>query len=540
MMSSCAARATSSSAPIGRALVSVLCALIAVPPATLALPSNPTNEGRLDRTVRFLQEAQDTDGGFGGEAGGRSSQLFSAWVALALAAAAINPQDQAKPGGASVYTYLAEHAAQAIRAELCGSTICTTAFERELLVVDAAGTSPRDFGGIDLLSELLARKLTDGSFPFVPGGHGEVNDTIFAILSLSPIAEPAVQEAVRRAAEWVIEQQNTDGSWSWQVKGGPGESDMTGAAIEALNAAGMPNTEAQRKAIAYLHEVQKPDGGFPEFPSEAESNSGSTAWATQGIWAAGENPEAQAWIQKSSGRGPLDYLESMQQPDGHIRYRAGEELNGVWMTAYAGPAYAGQPLPVPPPPRNSNPPPPPSSPGQGGEGSQSGSGVIAGGGGSGAPLFSRPQPRSKGHAAGGARLLVRKRAKTAKTDSAKRHRNPGPPRKAPVSTIVGNSPRRRERHSDNGHHGALRARLAGAGGAQLAGAGAGRRAGNREVKGVLLGAPAAAHEPGAPGLHSAGAGRNQTPWLTVAIAGALLLSFLLGTQLERRRPEAIL
>lgn len=193
-----------------------MCVAILGSTATFAAPNNSTNQARLDRTVRFLQEAQNMDGGFGGEKGQESSQLFSAWVALGLAGAAINPQDQAKPSGTSVYSYLAEHAARAIRMELCAPSICTTAFERELLVVDASGTSPHDFGGIDLVSELLARKLPDGSFPFVTGGHGEVNDTIFAILSLSPIAEPAVQEVVQHAAKWVIEQQNTDGSWSWE------------------------------------------------------------------------------------------------------------------------------------------------------------------------------------------------------------------------------------------------------------------------------------------------------------------------------------
>ncbi|HTA97382.1 MAG TPA: prenyltransferase/squalene oxidase repeat-containing protein [Solirubrobacteraceae bacterium] len=483
--------------------------------------------------MRFLQEAQNSNGGFGGEAGEESSQLFSAWVALALAAASINPQDQAKPGGASVYTYLAEHVAKAIRSELCAPVICTTAFERELLIVDASGTSPESFGGVDLVSELLARKLPDGSFPFVPGGHGEVNDTIFAILSLSPIKEPAVQEVVEHAAEWVIQQQNTDGSWAWQNKGSPGESDMTGAAIEALNAAGMSNTEAQQKAIKYLHEVQEPDGGFPEFPSEGESNSGSTAWATQGIWAAGEDPEAPSWVQPSSGHGPLDYLESMQQLDGHIRYRKSEELNGVWMTAYAGPAYAGQSLPVPPPPRNPEAPTPPIAPAQGGGGTQSGSGVIAGGGGLGAPLFSRPQPGSKGHTPGGVRQLKDQH------HNVNEHRhNPGPPRKTPVPTATSASAHRHagahhpKRHDPATHKGS--------GGVAIAGTGAGgsAQASGGDVKGILIGAPAGTLQPGAPGLHSAGA--NRTSWLAIGIAGALLLCVLMGMQIELRRPEAIL
>lgn len=510
-----------------------LCVLICVSPPALGAPSNELNRKRLENTVRSLQEAQNSDGGFGGEAGEESSQLFSAWVALALAAASVNPQDQAKPGGSSVYTYLTEHVAKAIRSELCAPVICTTAFERELLIVDASGTSPENYGGVDLVSELLARKLPDDSFPFVPGGHGEVNDTIFAILSLSPIKEPAVQEVVEHAAEWVIQRQNSDGSWAWQNKGSPGESDMTGAVIEALNAAGMPNTGAQQKAIKYLHEVQEPDGGFPEFSSEGESNSGSTAWATQGIWAAGEDPEASSWVQPSSGHGPLDYLESMQQPDGHIRYREGEELNGVWMTAYAGPAYAGQPLPIPPP--SLDPAAlttPPSSPGQGG-GTQSGSGVIAGGGGLGAPLFSRPQPDSKGRTPGGARQLEDRRRNTIK-----QRRNPGPRRKTPVPTATSAS----AHHPAGAHRHSTRRDptvLSGSGGVAIAGTGTGGGAQSSgvDVKGILIGEPTGASQPGAPGLHSAGAG--QTSWLAIGIAGALLLCVLMGMQIELRRPEAI-
>jgi hypothetical protein len=506
--------------------------------STLAAPNNELDKKRLESTVRFLQEAQNSDGGFGGEAGEESSQLFSAWVALALAAASINPRDQAKPGGSSVYTYLAEHVAKAIRSELCAPVICTTALERELLIVDASGTSPEDFGGVDLVSELLARKLPDGSFPFVPGGHGEVNDTIFAILSLSPIEEPAMHEVVEHAAEWVIQQQNTDGSWAWQNKGSPGESDMTGAAIEALNAAGMHDTKTQQKAIEYLHEVQEPDGGFPEFPSEGESNSGSTAWATQGIWAAGENPEATSWIQPSSHHGPLDYLESMQLPDGHIRYRKSEELNGVWMTAYAGPAYAGQPLPIPRPPRNPEAPTPPSSPGQGSEGAQSGSGVIAGGGGLGAPLFSRPQPDSKGRTPGGARRL-----KDQHHNVTKYRRNPGPPRETPVPTATSATAYRHlrahhpKRRDPKKHDPATRD---GSGGVAIAGAGAGGgvQASGGDVKGILIGASAGAPRPGAPGLHSAGA--NQTSWPAVGIAGVLFLAALVGMRIEWRRPEVVL
>ena len=320
----------------------VLCALalLCTDPAALAKPNGPTNEARLDSTVRYLQDSQLPGGGFG-NAGQEPSQDFSAWVAFALAAAGINPRDQAQPGGVDAYSFLVAHFKQGIAEELCAPAICTTTLERELLVVETTGTDPHDFAGYDLLGEILARKLPGGSFPYVPGDDGEINDTVWAMLALSAIGEPAAREAVHEAAKWLIGQQESNGSWSWKDKDGQGEVDTTGAAIEALNAAGMHDTAAQERAFKYLHEAQEPDGGFPEFPGEGEANVASTAWATQGIWSAGQNPEA--WLTHSglATEEPLGYMASLQQPDGHIEWGVNKEMNGVWMTAMVAPTFAG-------------------------------------------------------------------------------------------------------------------------------------------------------------------------------------------------------
>ena len=40
-----------------------------------------------------------------------------------------------------------------------------------------------------------------------------MNDTIFAILALAPIKEPAIEGVVQAAAEWVINEQHADGGW---------------------------------------------------------------------------------------------------------------------------------------------------------------------------------------------------------------------------------------------------------------------------------------------------------------------------------------
>jgi hypothetical protein len=498
----------------------------------------------LDRMVRYLQNDQNEDGGFGGEPGEASSTGFSAWVALALAATGVNPRSQAKPGGQSAYSYLTAHAAE---------MSYTTDFARELLVVDATGTSPHEFGGVDLVARILARQVPQPAqngvaFPHdAESGEPGMNDTIFAALALSPIREPAAQTAVQQAANWIEREQNKDGSWPSTCprtaagcnpsgKEPEGEADMTAAAIEALNAAGRHDTGAQRRALEYLRRTQNPgEGGFAEKLGARESNSdsgveanvGSTAWVTQAIWAAGENPER--W--KPSGVDPLTYIESMQEPDGHVRWTHTQDMNGVWMTAYSGPALAGVPLPVPAPPYT-----PPEVPGSGG-------GVTSGGGGEGAVLFSRPQAQSKGHTPGGAKTNRRS------AEPRRRRRNPGALRKHAAATTA-ESARSHEpgpaaaaaaAAARTGHRGGTHAGLgAPHGGAVLSvpGPSEDASAAATEVTGIPIGSPTVgtqAREPGAPGLRSAAAPPRPI-WPALMIAGLALLLALAGSVLERRRP----
>ncbi len=508
-------------------------------PATCATPvaraaAPPAHAGPLDATVRYLQEDQNADGGFGGEPKATSSADFTAWAALALAAAGVNPRSQARPGGASAYAYLSSHA---------GELSLSTDYERELLVVDATGVSPADFGGVDLVGELLGRRLTAGAeagaFVHEAGSaRAGVNDTIFAILSLSPLAEPAAHEAVQAAATWLEREQDADGSWPATclrtIAGcGPpggepqGEVDMTGAAIQALGAAGRRGGAAEQRALAYLHAAQSAsEGGFAEHPGEAEANVASTAWAVQALWSAGVDPEA--WSPRA-GVDPLDYLEAMQQPDGHVRWKRGADVNGVWMTAYVTPALAGDAWPIAAP--AYTPPPqaqPPAPQADGGEGGDAGSGVIAGGGGDGAPLFSRPQPQSTGTTPGGARVLAGRSARRRRAT-----RNPGAARRGPVPTIAA-AP---ARAAASARHGGARPH---GGGRETDGESRGRT-GPRKVRGVLVDAAAAnastgRSEAGAPGLRSAAAGTREAASIALGIAGAGALLALLGTQLERRRP----
>jgi prenyltransferase beta subunit len=535
--------------------VVAVCALVMLPAcAARAAPAARDSrfQQNLEGTVRYLQNAQREDGGFA-EPGSEPDSDFTAWVALALAAAGVNPRDQTTAkqhwvGGHSAYGYLAEHAPNETSA-----TSPTTNLERELLIVDTAGTSPHDFGGVDLVDDILKRQITTGAsagaFPYQTGSlTGEINDTAFAILALSPIHEPAVEEAIQQAGKWLESEQNCDGSWNTSAprllrpcnpkerrlltEEQAGEVDMTGAAIQALDAAKRADSQGRARAFEYLHEAEAPNGGFPEFvPRETEPNVASTAWVVQALWSAGINPETWATHSGLASEEPLSYLASMQQENGHIRWEQSQEQNGILMTAEVAPAFTGNQLPIPavhyeelpssPPEEH------PTGAGDGGVSTTPGSGVIAGGGGNGAPLFSRPQPGSKGHTPGG----VRQR-KDQNNNTTKHHRNPGSPRKAPVPTATSAGVLHATRHDPASHKGM--------GGVSLTGIGGAGQGSGREVKGILIGAPADALESDAPGLHGAGAGTDQTPWLAIAIAGALLMSALLGARIELRRGEAIL
>jgi energy-coupling factor transport system substrate-specific component len=95
--------------------------------------------------------------------------------------------------------------------------------------------------------------------------------------------------------------------------------------------------------VTYIKGQQDGDGGFPAAPS-AGSNAQSTAWAIQGLLAAGV--DASGLLRH--GASPVDYLSSLTAPDGHIRYSRSSDQTPVWVTGEAMMALAGKVLPLSP------------------------------------------------------------------------------------------------------------------------------------------------------------------------------------------------
>ena len=122
--------------------------------------------------------------------------------------------------------------------------------------------------------------------------------------------------AVRRGVQWLIERQETDGSWfgRWGVNHVYG----TGAAVPGLIAAGVaPTDKCIRRAVRWLERHQNEDGGWGEDPRSYDdaawigrgpSTASQTAWALLALHAAGERS-------RSRERG-VDWLVSHQRADG--------------------------------------------------------------------------------------------------------------------------------------------------------------------------------------------------------------------------------
>ncbi len=288
--------------------------------------------------VRYLRAAENRDGGFGPAPGQPSSQLFTAWATIGLAAAGVDPQAVQRDRHNPVI-WIESHLGQ-----LQGPGD----LERTILAL-AAAHAPLG----DLVSKLEHDQSTDGSF------SGQSNLTAFAILALTATHAPSAAHAPAAAAHasaaahaaaaahargaahapaaatataWLARQQNAGGGFSFAQRGGQSDVDDTAAAVEALVADGGP-AGAVKRALAYIDRAQNRDGGFPEQPG-GPSNAQSTAWAAQALIAA-----------KLPPRG-LAYLERLTARSGAVAYAPGQAQTPVWVTAQALAALAGHALPI--------------------------------------------------------------------------------------------------------------------------------------------------------------------------------------------------
>ena len=308
------------SAAIAVAALLIALGALAAPPAARAADRNSA------RAITYLAKAQNSDGGFGADAGRASSQLHTSWAVLGLRAAGRNP-NRVRRNGRSPVDYMVRRIA---------SVRGIGDIERTILALRAAGRSPRSVGGRDLVRELARQRRGNGSFA------GLVNQTAFAILALRAAGRPRSDRTVRAAAGWLLSQHNRDGGFNFAGKGGRSGIDDTAAALQALVAAGKGSAKTVSRAANFLAAQQNADGGMALTPGQG-SNAQSTAWAIQGLAAAGRSP---ARLNRGGARSPLEYLRSLQSASGAVRYSRSSSQTPVWVTAQALTGFSVRPFPL--------------------------------------------------------------------------------------------------------------------------------------------------------------------------------------------------
>ncbi|MEZ5098936.1 MAG: squalene--hopene cyclase [Thermoleophilia bacterium] len=102
--------------------------------------------------------------------------------------------------------------------------------------------------------------------------------------------EPGYEAVVRRGVEYLLAEQEDDGSWfgRWGVNHVYG----VGAALPALEAVGIaPDHPGMRRAVAWLDRVQSADGGFGEDCRSYDVGEAGRAWRGRGV----PTPSQTAW-----------------------------------------------------------------------------------------------------------------------------------------------------------------------------------------------------------------------------------------------------
>jgi hypothetical protein len=160
-----------------------------------------------------------------------------------------------------------------------------------------------------------------------PNGQiGEsLNSTFWGVLALG--------RSSAATTRFLLAHQAKSGGYAWYVNGKPDSND-TAAALEALRVAGVRGKPVTR-AVTFLRSFQNPDGGF-ELNQGRGSDAQSTAWAIQGLVAAGVAPPRSAFA----------YLARMKRDDGSYRYSAKYVTTPVWVTSQVLAALAKRPFPL--------------------------------------------------------------------------------------------------------------------------------------------------------------------------------------------------
>jgi hypothetical protein len=161
---------------------------------------------------------------------------------------------------------------------------------------------------------------------------------ILGTLALSQTVPPSAVDAL-------VAQQQPNGGWEWQPGFGT-DTNTTAVAVQTLVAAGYPVTATEVvSGLAFLKSAQVAGGGFLYDPATPDNgaDANSTAYALMTLSATGEDAGGEQW--SVEGSTAVDFLRSLQLPDGSLEWQAGTGPN-LLATAQAVTAMMGRSYPL--------------------------------------------------------------------------------------------------------------------------------------------------------------------------------------------------
>jgi energy-coupling factor transport system substrate-specific component len=293
--------------------------------ASIALVPAPAQASDLSRATDWLETQQRPSGGFPSAPGREAGAEMTSWSMLALAAAGRNPLDVTK-GGKTPVDFLRSHMDEVSDAGDVARTI---------LALTAAGVDPRSFAGEDLVDRLVSQRRGNGSYQGWPG------TSAYAVLALRAAA---ANDAAAPTVDWLRKVQGKEGGWGNEPQSAA-TAEVTGAVLQVLT----PGSDAAKRALGYLRDAKRPNGGFAP-GKNLSANAQATAWASQGLIAAGKDPAG-----FGPGKSSFTYMRALQAGAGYFFQAPGMEVSPVWVTADVVVALSGNHLPVAPPPREPKP-----------------------------------------------------------------------------------------------------------------------------------------------------------------------------------------
>lgn len=249
-----------------------------------------------DAALTWLAGRHNADGGFG--LAGASDWESTAWAVESYLARGRDASLLRTPAGLSPAEYLAS-ASGSLPAD-------AYAYAHMILAGTALGEDPCTFLGHDWPSALRSTLGANGRFAGTMATAVETQALAIVALRASYESVPA------GALTWLKSATNADGGWGPAV-GAASDAYHTGLALWALRLAGEPAENAPiRAGVAFLHAVQRPDGGFSLRGTASDALATSAAIA--GLAAAGELLYDASWTK--GGKIPFDALRALQSADG--------------------------------------------------------------------------------------------------------------------------------------------------------------------------------------------------------------------------------